>query len=601
MPAPPTTSPPGAASRIVIWLAAVPAVAAPTMLAWNVAPSSTFFNQALAFALWGWFVMACAWSHPVGRTAWRSAAPVLACLALLALAAALSFWPGSLPGTLALSTWATLAAAALVVLAGAVAAHADGSARHADTFAAFAFGVVVAALLGVLVAVIQVFAPDLADGDWIASSGIPGRAVGNLRQPNHLSSLLLWGCVAAVALLELQRWRLGVAAAASVLMVLAVVLTASRTGLLSVLLLALWGLLDRRLSRPARLLLLAAPLVYALCWQGMAWWGQLGEHRFGGSERLAETDISGSRFGIWANTLALIRAHPWFGVGWGEFNIAWSLTPFPQRPTAFFDHAHNLPLHLAAELGLPLATLVMALLLWPLVRVAHAAWRRLQPVDGPPGIALRCAFVFVLMIGLHSLLEYPLWYAYFLLPTAWAFGYALAAAQPAAAERSASGAPQQGSPGLLVAGALLVVGATLSVLDYARVSVIFSAPADAAPLAQRISAGQRSVFFGHHADYAAATTDIDAAPALEPFHRATHFLLDTRLMQAWAEALYQDGRLDEARHVVARLREFRNPAAAEFLAPCGSTPAAASAPPFQCQAPQRAVDWRELARSRPGP
>ena len=31
----------------------------------------------------------------------------------------------------------------------------------------------------------------------------------------------------------------------------------------------------------------------------------------------------------------------------------------------------------------------------------------------------------VLMIGLHSLLEYPLWYAYFLLPAAWAWGFAL--------------------------------------------------------------------------------------------------------------------------------------------------------------------------------
>ena len=26
----------------------------------------------------------------------------------------------------------------------------------------------------------------------------------------------------------------------------------------------------------------------------------------------------------------------------------------------------------------------------------------------------------VLLVGLHSLLEYPLWYAYFLLPAAWA-------------------------------------------------------------------------------------------------------------------------------------------------------------------------------------
>jgi hypothetical protein len=31
----------------------------------------------------------------------------------------------------------------------------------------------------------------------------------------------------------------------------------------------------------------------------------------------------------------------------------------------------------------------------------------------------RTALMLVLMMGLHSLLEYPLWYAYFLLPTAW--------------------------------------------------------------------------------------------------------------------------------------------------------------------------------------
>jgi hypothetical protein len=42
--------------------------------------------------------------------------------------------------------------------------------------------------------------------------------------------------------------------------------------------------------------------------------------------------------------------------------------------------------------------------------------------------------MFVLMISLHSLLEYPLWYAYFLLPAAWAFGFGLGAPRaPAAA------------------------------------------------------------------------------------------------------------------------------------------------------------------------
>ena len=138
-------------------------------------------------------------------------------------------------------------------------------------------------------------------------------------------------------------------------MCFAVVLTASRTGVIGVGLLALWGLLDRRLSGPTRVLLLLSPLFYALAWLGLSAWAEASRHAFGGETRLAEADLSGSRFGIWANTLDLIRQQPWTGVGFGEFNLAWTLTPFPGRPVAFFDHTHNLPLQLAVELGLPLA------------------------------------------------------------------------------------------------------------------------------------------------------------------------------------------------------------------------------------------------------
>ena len=42
----------------------------------------------------------------------------------------------------------------------------------------------------------------------------------------------------------------------------------------------------------------------------------------------------------------------------------------------------------------------------------------------------RAAFVMVLMAATHSLLEYPLWYSYFLLPAAFAFGLCLERADP---------------------------------------------------------------------------------------------------------------------------------------------------------------------------
>jgi O-antigen ligase len=437
---------------------ALAAAAAPSLLAYNVSPSPTFLNQALAFLMWGAFFALAARSMGDGRAfAWPRIP--LAALAVVALAALWSWIPGGLPASLALSTLGTLAAAALALCSGAAARDDTGE----SLFVAFCSAWVFAGAFNAAVALIQVFAPGLADGSVIAISGIAGRAVGNLRQPNHLSSLLLWACIAVVALAQLRRLGPKAALALLALFVFAVVLTASRTGLLSVLLLGLWGLVDRRLARPVRGLLLAAPLLYALAWWGMAQWAALSAHSFGGTARLAETDISGSRFGIWANTLALIKAHPLAGVGWGEFNLAWTLSPFPGRPVAFFDHTHNLPLQLAVEIGLPAAALVMGLLLWAFGRALRAGWR--EP-DDDAAAAQRAALMMVLMIGLHSLLEYPLWYAYFLLPACWAFGFALRRA-------NASGDDTRARHGLAIGGWLLVAGALFSVWDYSRVSAIY--------------------------------------------------------------------------------------------------------------------------------
>jgi hypothetical protein len=581
--------------------AAIAAAALPSLLALNPPPSPTFLNQALAIAAWGVYAgMAGGWLRDA-RSAWT----LLAALAAVAAAAAWSWGPGNLPASLALSALGMLAATIVMVASGAAAGTGNGvgslvGAHHAaghglapaaptrdDVFAAFCWGWVVAGALNAGIGALQVFAPSWPDGDWIARSGLPGRAVGNLRQPNHLSSLLLWGAIATVALLQLQRLRPWPARGLFAAMMLAVVLTASRTGLVSVLLLAAWGLLDRGLGRNARRLLMAAPVLYALAWGGMWLWAQGGEHAFGGQARLQETDISSSRFGIWANTLAMIAREPWTGTGFGEYNLAWSMTPFPGRPTAFFDHAHNLPLHLAAELGLPLAGAVLALLcaaLW-------LGWRR----SGGGRTAARCAWMFVLMIGVHSLLEYPLWYAYFLLPAAWAWGHALG--EPVRGDAFESGlnagpAPRW-APRVAV---LLVFGSVAAALDYTSVTRIFEAGGSQAPLSQRVADGRRSVLFSHHADYAAATTGLPQPDGLGAFDGAKHYLLDTRLMVAWADALAAAGQTEAARHVAARLREFGPARAADYFEDC-ATPASAAAA-YQClpaPAGEKALGWRELA------
>jgi hypothetical protein len=335
---------------------------------------------------------------------------------------------------------------------------------------------------------------------------------------------------------------------------------------------------DGKLSRPARLALLATPLMLGVSWWLMSMWSAESGHAFRAASRLAEGAGSPSRLAILRNAWALTLANPLLGVGWGEFNFAWSLTPFPTRPIAFFDHTHNLPSQLAVELGLPWAGAVLALLAWALWQ----AWRNAAQDDADAPLR-RAALMIVLTIGVHSLLEYPLWYAYFLLPACFAFGLALPVE---------GSAPRSGAWLGTCAGALLIAGSAFALVDYHRVVVIYKPSSDAAPLDERIAAGQRSIFFSHQADYAAATTFPPGPAALQAARRTAFNLIDARLLMHWSRSLEATGDVEGARYLADRLREFRNPTGENWFAACADP---ASAPAMtQCEPASRVVDWRSL-------
>jgi hypothetical protein len=139
------------------------------------------------------------------------------------------------------------------------------------------------------------------------------------------------------------------------------------------------------------------------------------------------------------------------------------------------------------------------------------------------------------------------------------------------------------------------VGGVLAAFDYQRAVAIYAPSDGAGSLAERVVAGQRSPLFAHHADYAAATNPVPPGSAALGFVRAPHSLLDTRLMIAWARHLAATGEVDRARWLAQRLREFRNPDAQPFFAPCEG----GASVEFQCQPPETAHDWREFARLPP--
>lgn len=539
------------------------AVLLPTLLAYNQTPAATLYNQLLALSAWGGVLWL---ARPAGGLR-LAAGPALLALAGLAWAMVAAGGLGTALPALAL----VVAAAAVFALAAAA-----SPAQQARWGEGLAWGCVLVGLAGVAIGAVQVFAPQWTDGQWIARSGFVGRAVGNVRQPNHLATLLLMAAVGLVWLAQRRDWPVLPVGLGMGLLVGGVVLSASRTGLwFGVPLLLLWGLLDRSLARRWRWLLLATPLLAALAWAGMQAWAASGLGVFGAAQRLDQEGAgSPSRVKILLNAWQLLLQNPG-GVGYGAFNRAWTLSEFPDRPTAFFDHTHNLPLQFLVELGWLGGGLLLALLLAALAVAALAAWR----APTASAAAQRAALVMVLIVAVHSMLEYPLWYAYFLLPTAMALGLAM----PRAAGRSL---PWTWAQAL---GILLIAGSAFALWEYRQLVAIYAPAARDAPLAARIEAGQRTLLFSRHADYAAATALGANAAALAAAQRTGWQLIDARLLMAWARSLHAVGETDKARYLVARLREFRSRDGDAWLATCDTQPTE-----WYCAPPAGRYGWRDF-------
>lgn len=352
---------------------------------------------------------------------------------------------------------------------------------------------------------------------WVNRTGL-GEAFANLRQRNQFATLT---SIALVALLvavgrRVARpadaplsWRVVGGATGAVLLALLLAVgnatSASRTGLaqwgLIALLFTLWG--GWRVPAVRGLLVLAL-VAYALSvWALPLLIGEAAGSR-GLLARLAEGAPScTSRRALWSNVLELIALRPWLGWGWGGLDQAHYLTLYSSpRFCDILDNAHNLPLHLAVELGLPVAVGVCG-------AFGVAVWRARPWVAATPVRQLGWGVLAVLL--LHSGLEYPLWYG----PFALALGIALGLLWPGAASNTME-APSAADFKPNQWRALVKSGGTAMVLvafigwagwDYWRISQVYLSPAARHPAyqADTLAKVRNSVWFREPVEFADLT------------------------------------------------------------------------------------------------
>lgn len=242
---------------------------------------------------------------------------------------------------------------------------------------------------------------------WVIDGLLNGRPRGNVGQPNHAATVLLMGTVGAVVLRSQKCIRPLIMWCSVVLTSAGVVLTQSRTGLLSAMVLCgvyLWFAKSRKelvLARRSAVMWLA--VLYFTAWQ----FSHFGSQTAAAALNTVQMVHVGSRPLIWKQILFGLFERPWTGWGWLQIPAAqqFGALTFPGiEQTAY---AHNFIIDIFSFIGIPAAFVVIAAAYTWYGKRVRGIWMSKEATSG-------CFLLIPLLI--HSLLEYPHAYAYFLVP-----------------------------------------------------------------------------------------------------------------------------------------------------------------------------------------
>jgi O-antigen ligase len=322
-----------------------------------------------------------------------------------------------------------------------------------------AWAIIVGALISAVVVTSQFLKWPMPD--WLVlSDSVPST---NLGQRNHAADYFWLGVVSAIGLRLRGSMSSPVVAVVLFALVFGAVLTGSRGplayGMILTVLSTWWWLRERTPMACKALFLSAGTAGGFLVGSGlMAIATKAGPFAATGgawaADRLGYGALKGdARVTLWHDAWNVFLEAPWLGNGvgnyhWHSFEMA-SRTP-PGLLALPAEHSHNLILQWLAEYGL-VTTLVLVALL--------AAWARgamRERLSPDRWWLLAVAAV----LATHAMLEYPLWYGYFLAPAALVLGAGDAVVFRVAAPR--------GAVIYLVAMALAAVALTNLAQDHRR-------------------------------------------------------------------------------------------------------------------------------------
>ncbi|OTG67154.1 O-antigen ligase family protein [Acinetobacter silvestris] len=245
------------------------------------------------------------------------------------------------------------------------------------------------------------------------------RPFANFGQPNNLATFLTLGTLACLYFYEKRIVPNVILIPSALILIFTIALTQSRTSwVVCLFILLYWGV--KQYQQPKRfgwIKLLAWTAIFIGFISFLPSLNHLLEaisnQQIAETASVVERASSGYlRLDMWSQMLVAISEQPWLGYGWNQTGIA-QITAFDVYPShEWIKSAHNVILDLLVWNGIPIGALILLYL------TCWLYWlnKGVQDLESVIAILMVCAIL------IHALLEFPIHYAYFLLPLGFLLG-----------------------------------------------------------------------------------------------------------------------------------------------------------------------------------
>lgn len=239
------------------------------------------------------------------------------------------------------------------------------------------------------------------------------RPYANVAQPNNLATLLVLSLLSIIYVYEKMKWKISTLIILILLIFFALVLAQSRTAWISISIISIFlfyknKAVFKKFSNKNNLsfLLILVVFITLIPLLNSVLLPFIGADTANIDTLVGRFSSGYLRLDMWHQAFIAIKESVWFGYGWNQVGLA-QMEVFNTYPTTeWYKSSHNIFLDLVIWFGIPVGLFFIVYFSICLLRLFNHA-NNVESVIG---------FSFLLAILIHSCLEYPLHYAFILLP-----------------------------------------------------------------------------------------------------------------------------------------------------------------------------------------